>query len=186
MSAPGAFLSDMKEIRRKARKSLSDGAITENYGGKVEDAIAMLNHAVATEIVCVLRYKYHAFAATGIDSESVKAEFAQHATEEMGHLDLLAERINQLGGKPNLNPEGLLSRSGSEYVEGVNLVDMIKENLVAERIAIETYREMVRYFGDKDPTTRAMLEGILAMEEQHANDMHDLLVGHEGKPLLEK
>jgi bacterioferritin len=186
MSAPGAFLSDIKEIRLKSRKSLSDGAITENYGGKVEDSIAMLNHAVATEIVCILRYKYHAIAATGLASESVKAEFAQHATEEMGHLDLLAERINQLGGKPNLNPEGLLSRSSSEYIEGANLVDMIKENLVAERIAVEIYRDMVRYFGDRDPTTRVMLEGILAMEEEHANDMHDLLVSHEGRPMLEK
>jgi bacterioferritin len=186
MSAPGAFLADMKEIRRKARKSLSDGAITDNYGGSIKDAIAMLNHAVATEIVCILRYKYHAIAATGLASEAVKAEFAQHATEEMGHLDLLAERINQLGGRPNMNPEGLLSRSSSEYVEGANLVDMIKENLVAERIAVEVYRGQVRYFGDKDPTTRVMLEGILAMEEEHANDMHDLLVSHEGKPMLDK
>jgi bacterioferritin len=141
---------------------------------------------VATEIVCVLRYKFHAVAATGLASEAVKQEFAEHAREEEQHLDLLCERINQLGGKPNLNPEGLLSRAASEYVEGDNLVDMIKENLVAERVAIQTYRDMVRYFGDKDPTTRVMLEGILAQEEEHANDMHDLLVSHEGRPMLDK
>jgi bacterioferritin len=165
---------------------LNEGAITQNYQGKVEDAITLLNHAVATEIVCVLRYKFHAVAATGLASEAVKQEFAQHAKEEEQHLDLLCERINQLGGKPNLNPEGLLSRAASEYVEGENLVDMIKENLVAERVAIQSYREMVRYFGDKDPTTRVMLEGILAQEEEHANDMHDLLVSHEGRPMLDK
>jgi bacterioferritin len=165
---------------------LTEGAVTHNYGGKVQDAIAMLNHAVATEIVCVLRYKFHAVCATGLASEAVKQEFAQHAKEEEEHLDLLTERINQLGGRPNLNPDGLSSRAASEYVEGQNLVDMIKENLIAERIAIETYREMVRYFGDKDPTTRVMLERILAQEEEHANDMHDLLVSHEGRPMLEK
>src|SRR5580704_15514798 len=180
----GAFLRDVQSIRRKAREHLSAGAITENYKGSVEQAIELLNHAVATEIVCVLRYKYHAVVATGISSEAVKAEFAQHAKEEEEHLDLLCERINQLGGKPKMNPEGLLSRASSQYVEGDNLVDMIKENLIAERIAIETYRDMVRYFGDKDPTTRIMLEGILAQEEEHANDMHDLLVQHEGRPML--
>src|SRR5215470_13255612 len=184
MSAPGAFLSDIKEIRRKARQHLTEGAVTHNYGGKVEEAIALLNHAVATEIVCILRYKFHAVCATGLASEAVKQEFAQHATEEEQHLDLLAERINQLGGKPNLNPDGVGSRAASEYVEGENLVDMIKEDLVAERVAIETYREMVRYFGDRDPTTRVLLERILAQEEEHANDMHDLLVTHEGRPML--
>ena len=186
MSAPGEFLADIKAIRQRARQHLGQGAITKNYGGKVEDAIALLNHAVATEIVCVLRYKFHAVCATGLASESVKEEFAQHAKEEEEHLDLLAERINQLGGKPDLNPDGIISRAATEYVEGANLVDMIKENLIAERIAIETYREMVRYFGDKDPTTRVVLERILAQEEEHANDMHDLLVSHEGKPMLEK
>jgi bacterioferritin len=180
----GAFLEDMKKIRARARKSLTDGALTKNYGGNVQDAVALLNHAVASEIVCVLRYKFHAATATGLASESVKAEFAQHALDEGLHLDLLAERINQLGGKPDLNPEGLLSRAGTEYIEGVSLVDMIRENLIAERIAVETYRDMVRYFGDKDPTTRVMLEGILAKEEEHANDMHDLLVSHEGRPML--
>src|SRR6516164_5367872 len=181
----GTFLGDMKEIRRRARQHLTEGAVTSNYKGKVEDSIAMLNHAVATEIVCILRYKFHAVCATGLASEAVKEEFAQHAKEEAEHLDLLAERINQLGGKPDLNPAGIVGRAATEYVEGDNLVDMIKENLIAERIAIETYREMVRYFGDKDPTTRIVLERILAQEEEHANDMHDLLVSHEGRPMLE-
>ena len=130
MTVPG-FINDMKEIRRKAREHLSNGAITPNYQGQVEDAIALLNHAVATEIVCILRYKFHAVSATGLASEAVKEEFAQHAKEEETHLDLLAERINQLGGKPNLNPDGVISRAASEYVEGENLVDMIKEDLVA-------------------------------------------------------
>src|SRR6478672_3487787 len=182
----GTFVADMKEIRRKAREHLTEGAITQNYKGKVEDSIAILNHAVATEIVCILRYKFHAVCAAGLASEAVKGEFAQHAKEEEQHLDLLTERINQLGGKPNLNPEGVASRAASEYVEGDNLVEMIKENLVAERIAIETYRDMVRHFGDKDVTTRVLLERILAQEEEHANDMHDLLVTHEGRPMLEK
>src|SRR5438552_7053431 len=180
MDTPKTFLADIQEIRRRARQQLSDGAVTRNYGGKVEDAIALLNHAVATEIVCILRYKFHAVCATGIASEAVKAEFAQHAKEEEEHLDLLAERINQLGGKPDLNPDGVGARAASEYVDGESLVDMIKEDLVAERVAIETYREMVRYFGDRDPTTRVFLERILAQEEEHANDMHDLLVTHDG------
>jgi bacterioferritin len=182
----GTFVADLKEIRRRAREHLSEGAITQNYQGKASDTVDLLNQAVATEIVCILRYKYHAVCATGLASEAVKEEFAQHAKEEEQHLDLLAERINQLGGKPNMNPEGIRSRAASEYVEGENLVDMIKENLVAERVAIETYREMVRYFSDKDPTTRVILERILAQEEEHANDMHDLLVSHEGRPMLEK
>jgi bacterioferritin len=182
----GTFLGDMKEIRRRARQHLTEGAVTSNYKGKVEDSIAMLNHAVATEIVCILRYKFHAVCATGLASEAVKEEFAQHAKEEEQHLDLLTERINQLGGKPNLNPDGVAARAASEYVEGDNLVEMIKEDLVAERVAIETYRDMVRYFADKDPTTRVLMERILAQEEEHANDMHDLLVSHEGRPMLEK
>jgi len=135
---------------------------------------------VATEIVCILRYRYHAIAATGIASESVKQEFEEHAGEEEQHLIWIAERINQLGGKPDLNPDGVSKRAASQFVEGEDLVDMIKENLVAERIAIETYRDMVRYFADKDPTTRVLLEKVLAQEEEHANDMHDLLVAHEG------
>src|SRR5437764_7962102 len=186
MRARGEFLSDIKEIRRRAREHLSEGAVTQNDGGKVEDAVALLNHAVATEIVCVLRYKCHADCPTGLASEAVKEEVAQHAKEEEQHLDLLAERINQLGGKPNLSPDGVGSRAASEYAEGENLVDMIKEDLVAERVAIATYREMVRYFGDRDPTTRVRLERILAQEAEHANDMHDLLVTHEGRPMLEQ
>ena len=186
MAESGWFLGDLQTIRRKAREHLTGGAVTSNYKGNVEQAVTLLNHAVATEIVCVLRYKYHAVAATGIASESVKEEFAQHAKEEEEHLDMLCERINQLGGKPQMNPEGLLARAASQYVEGENLVDMIKENLVAERVAIETYRDMVRYFADNDPTTRVMLEHILAQEEEHANDMHDLLVAHEGRPMLNR
>jgi bacterioferritin len=186
MAESGWFLGDLQTIRRKAREQLSAGAITSNYKGNVEQAVTLLNHAVATEIVCVLRYKYHAVVATGLASESVKEEFAQHAKEEEQHLDMLCERINQLGGKPQMNPEGLLSRAASQYVEGENLVDMIKENLIAERVAIETYRDMVRYFSENDPTTRVMLERILAQEEEHANDMHDLLVAHEGRPMLNR
>ena len=186
MAESGWFLGDLQTIRRKAREQLSAGAVTANYKGNVEQAIALLNHAVATEIVCVLRYKYHAVVAAGLASESVKEEFAQHAREEEEHLDMLCERINQLGGKPQMSPEGLLSRAASQYVEGENLVDMIKENLVAERVAIETYRDMVRYFSENDPTTRVMLERILAQEEEHANDMHDLLVAHEGRPMLNR
>ncbi len=186
MTEAQSFVKNIQAIRSKARSDLTAGAVTNNYQGDVEQAITLLNHAVATEIVCVLRYKYHAVVATGISSEAVKAEFAQHAKEEEQHLDWLAERINQLGGKPNMNPEGLTLRAGSQYVEGQNLVDMIKENLIAERIAIETYRDLVRYFADKDPTTRILLEKILAQEEEHANDMHDLLVDHEGRPMLQK
>jgi len=186
MSESNWFLSDIEGIRRKARADLTAGAVTGNYQGDIEKAVAILNHAVATEIVCVLRYKYHAVVATGISSEAVKAEFAQHAKEEEAHLDWLTERINQLGGRPNMNPEGLAARAASQFVEGLNLIDMIKENLIAERIAIETYRDMVRYFADKDPTTRILIERILAQEEEHANDMHDLLVDHEGRPMLKK
>ncbi len=182
----GSFLADVESIRRRARAQLNAGAVTDNYQGDVKQAVELLNHAVATEIVCVLRYKYHAVVATGISSDAVKEEFSQHAKEEEEHLDMLCERINQLGGKPNMNPEGLLSRASSQYVEGKNLIDMIRENLVAERVAIETYRDMVRYFAEKDPTTRTMLERILAQEEEHANDMHDLLVQHEGRPILKK
>ena len=184
MSTPGAFLADIKEIRRRARQHLGEGAVTQNYGGEVEDGIALLNHAVATEIVCVLRYTFHATCATGLASKAVKGEFAQHAKEEGEHLALLCERINQLGGKPDLNPEGVSSRAATEYVEGENLVDMIKENLIAERIAVDHYRELIRYFGNKDPGTRKMIEEILVKEEEHANDMHDLLVAHEGRPML--
>ncbi len=178
------FLSDVQSLRDKARKHLEDGAVTPAYNGDVKKTIELLQIVLATEIVCVLRYSMHAISATGISSEGVKDEFAEHAKEEQEHVMLVAERINQLGGKPNFNPEGLAMRSASQYAEGENLVDMIKENLIAERIAVEHYRELIRYFGDDDPTTRVMLEGILGVEEEHANDMHDLLVAREGVPML--
>ena len=178
------FLTDVQELRARARTSLEKGPVTPAYKGDVNQTIEILQSVLATEIVCVLRYTMNAIAATGISSEGVKDEFEQHAKEEQKHMREVAERINQLGGTPNFNPEGLATRSASQYSEGGNLVEMIKENLVAERIACEHYRELIRYFGDKDPTTRVMMEGILVNEEEHANDMHDLLVAHEGKPML--
>ena len=180
------FLSDVKTLRDRARQHLSRGAVTSTYVGDVGKTIDLLQSVLATEIVCVLRYTMHAIAATGISSEGVKDEFAQHAKEEQEHMNAVAERINQLGGKPNFNPEGLAARAASQYGEGENLVDMIKENLIAERIAVDHYRELIRYFGDNDPATRVMLEEILSVEEEHANDMHDLLVSHEGRPMLER
>jgi bacterioferritin len=173
--AQGPFISDIKELRARARKHIENGAITEGYKVDRETALKLLNEALATEIVCVLRYKRHYYAATGIHSEGVKAEFLEHATEEQQHADQIAERITQLGGEPNLNPDGMLTRSHSEYVEGETLVEMIKENLVAERIAIESYTEMIRFFGEGDPTSRRLMEEILAKEEEHANDLRDLL-----------
>ncbi|HEU0253022.1 MAG TPA: ferritin-like domain-containing protein [Pyrinomonadaceae bacterium] len=169
------FLTDIKTLRERARKHLEDGAVTEGYSADRETVVKLLNEALATEIVCVLRYKRHYFMASGINAESVAAEFLQHANEEQGHADEIAQRIVQLKGEPNFNPEGLLTRSHAEYVEGTSLIDMIKENLVAERIAIDSYREMITYFGNDDPTSRRMLEGILAMEEEHADDLVSLL-----------
>ena len=181
---PKPFLTDVKELRERARKNLSGGGVTFTYQGDVKKTIEILQAVLATEIVCVLRYTMHAIAATGISSEGVKAEFAQHAKEETEHMTEVAERINQLGGKPDFNPAGLATRAASEYGSAGNLVEMIKENLIAERIAIDHYRELIRYFGDDDPGTRVMLQGILVVEEEHADDMHDLLVAHEGKPML--
>ncbi|HWG05518.1 MAG TPA: ferritin-like domain-containing protein [Beijerinckiaceae bacterium] len=178
------FLSDVKTLRKQARDHIANGAVTQAYGGSVKKTIDILQTVLATEIVCVLRYSMHAVAAAGISSESVKKEFSVHAREEQEHMNMVAERINQLGGKPNFSPDGLATRSASEYSEGESLVDMIRENLVAERIAVEHYRELIRYFGDDDSTTRVMLEKILGTEEEHANDMHDLLVAHEGRPNL--
>jgi bacterioferritin len=169
------FLTDIAELRRRARAHIEKGAVTEAYRGDLEVVIGLLNQALATEIVCVLRYKRHFFMARGINAEAVAAEFAQHATEEQGHADQIAARITQLGGEPDFNPEGLATRSHAEYVPGVDLYDMIQEDLVAERIAIESYSEMIRYIGDGDSTTRRMLEGILALEEEHAEDMKTLL-----------
>ncbi len=181
------FLTDIQTLRKNARARIAQGAITDTYAGNVQMAIDLLQGALATEIVCVLRYTMHAVAATGIASEGPKEEFAQHAKEEQGHMMQLAERINQLGGTPDFDPQNLVSRSASQYGPSeANLVEMIKENLIAERIAIDHYRELINYFGAGDSTTRTMLEGILAMEEEHANDMHDLLVAHEGRPFIKK
>jgi bacterioferritin len=178
------FLTDVKQLRAQARATMNRGALTPAYQGDVEETIDILQAVLATEIVCVLRYTMNAVAATGISSEGVKAEFEIHAKEEQEHMMLVAKRINQLGGTPNFNPEGLATRSASEYVESATLIDMIKENLVAERIACDHYTELIRYFADKDPATRVMMETILLKEEEHANDMHDLLVAHEGTPML--
>ena len=171
----GQFSTDVKKIRERARKHLEEGAVTEGYKANREQVTKVLNDVLATEIVCVLRYKRHYFMAEGISSDSVKAEFLQHANEEQQHADWVAERITQIGGEPNFNPEGLATRSHSEYKPGESLTDMIKENLIAERIAIESYSEIVRWLGNDDPTSRVLIEQILKMEEEHANDMLDLL-----------
>ncbi|WP_174301444.1 bacterioferritin [Caulobacter sp. S45] len=184
-SAGKPFLSDVRTLRDRARKHIDGGAVTSTYGGDVNKTIDILQSVLATEIVCVLRYTQHSIAASGISSEGVRAEFKEHAAEEQEHMLAVADRINQLGGTPNFDPEGLATRSASQYAgQDGNLVDMIKENLIAERIAVDHYRELIRYFGDDDITTRVMLEGILTVEEEHADDMHDLLVSHEGKPPL--
>ena len=169
------FLTDIKTLRDRARKHIENGAVTEGYSADRETVIKLLNEALATEIVCVLRYRRHYFMATGINAESVAAEFLQHSNEEQGHADEIAQRIVQLKGEPNFNPDGLLTRSHAEYQEGTSLIDMIKEDLVAERIAIDSYREMITYFGNDDPTSRRMMEGILAVEEEHADDLVTLL-----------
>jgi bacterioferritin len=171
----GEFVSDVKEIRRRSRAHIEQGPITAGYKADRETVTRLLNEALATELVCVLRYKRHHYMATGIHAQAVADEFAEHAAEEQQHADQIAERITQLGGEPDFNPEGLLGRSHSEYVPGEGLLEMIKEDLVAERIAIESYAEMVRYLGDDDPTTRRMLEEILAKEEEHADDLRTLL-----------
>jgi bacterioferritin len=171
----GAFLTDVNEIRRRARQHVEQGAVTEGYKADRDTVVKLLNEALATEIVCVLRYKRHYYMAKGIHAEPVAKEFQQHASEEQGHADEIAERITQLGGEPNLNPEGLLTRSHAQYVEGDSLADMIREDLVAERIAIDTYGEMARYLGENDPTSRRMIEGILAKEEEHATELADML-----------
>ncbi|WP_237574755.1 bacterioferritin [Mycetohabitans sp. B8] len=169
------FRLDLETIRERARQHMDEGPVTSTYSADRDTIIKLLNDALATEIVCTLRYKRHYFMAKGINSEAVADEFAQHAAEEQQHADQLAQRIVQLGGSPDFAPAGLASRSHSEYVEGETLTEMIRENLVAERIAIDTYREIVKYIGDKDPTTRRIFEEILAVEEEHADDMADLL-----------
>ncbi len=169
------FLTDIKTLRERARRHMEQGAVTEGYRADRETVVKVLNEALATEIVCVLRYRRHYFMASGIHAEAVAGEFLQHSNDEQGHADEIAARIVQLGGEPNLNPDGLLTRSHAEYVEGTDLIDMIKEDLIAERIAIDSYREIVQYLGNDDPTTRRMMEGILAVEEEHADDMMNLL-----------
>lgn len=175
LSSSRDFLSDVETLRARARKQINDGAVTGDYGIDPGLAAKVLNTALATEIVCVLRYRHHHFVARGLNSEPIAQEFLVHSNEELGHADKLAQRIVQLGGAPELDPAGLAARSHAEYVTPPSLTDMIRENLVAERIAIESYREMIAFFGDRDPTTRAMLEAILAVEEEHADELADLL-----------
>jgi bacterioferritin len=172
---PTPFLSDIQEIRRRAREHVEKGAVTPDYKANLETALKLLNEALATEIVCVLRYRRHHYMAAGIHSQAVADEFMEHSREEQEHADQIAERIRQLGGAPDFNPQGLLTRSHAQYAEGSSLIDMIKEDLVAERIAIESYIELVRWFGDRDPTSRRLMESILAKEEEHADDMATLL-----------
>jgi len=169
------FTADVEEIRKRARQKIEDGALTAAYKGDVNKTVQILNEALATEIVCVLRYMHHYFMATGVHAVSVRDEFKEHADAEREHADAIADRIQQLGGKPDFNPKSLLERSASQYVEGGNLAEMVKEDLVAERIVIEVYSEMIRYFGDNDPTTRVLIEKILRDEEEHASDLSDLL-----------
>ena len=169
------FVRDIEEIRQRAIRKMEDGAVTESYQGDVNKTITILNEALATEIVCVLRYMHHYFMATGVSARSVAREFKEHADDEREHADSLAERIQQLGGKPDFNPKGLLERSISHYVEGETLAEMIREDLIAERMVIEVYQEMVRYFSDNDPTTRVLIEELLKKEEEHASDLSDLL-----------
>jgi bacterioferritin len=171
----GSFLSDIQELRRRAREHIEQGAVTSGYKADRQKVIKVLNEALATEIVCVLRYKRHYFMAQGLASKSVAAEFLEHANDEQEHADRIAQRITQLDGEPNFNPEGLLTRSHAEYKEGKDLTEMLKEDLIAERIAIESYGEIVRFLGHDDPTTRILMEEILSKEEEHANDLSDLL-----------
>jgi len=170
-------LTDVKTLRSQARKHIEKGAVTAGYSADRTEVLKLLNEALATELVCVLRYRRHHFMARGIHSKSIADEFLMHSNEEQGHADQLAERIVQLGGEPDFAPDGLTSRSHAEYVEGKSLDGMIKEDLVAERIAIDSYREMIQYLGDQDPTTSQMLKGILAVEEEHADELADLLEG---------
>jgi bacterioferritin len=169
------FLTDVRTLRQRARQHIEQGAVTPGYQADREVVIKLLNEALATELVCVLRYKRHYFMASGINAQSVAQEFLQHTNEEQLHADQIAQRIVQLGGEPNFSPDGLATRSHSEYVEGESLTDMIKEDLVAERVAIDSYREMINYLGNDDPTTRRLMEGILATEEEHADDLVNLL-----------
>ena len=183
-----SFLTDVKTIRQRARKHIEEGAVTAGYAADRDTVLKLLNDALATEIVCVLRYRRHHFMARGIHAQSIAAEFLVHATEEQQHADKIAERIVQLGGEPDFEPDGLSTRSHSEYVAGETLLDMIKEDLVAERIAIDSYREIIDFIGDADRTTKRMLEEILAVEEEHADELADLLQGlpHDAKSMGDK
>jgi len=171
----GAFLSDIQTLRKRAREHIAQGAVTPGYHADRDVVLRLLNEALATEIICVLRYKRHYFMAQGIHAEGVASEFLEHATDEQQHADQIAARITQLGGEPDFSPEGLTTRSHAEYVEGDTLEEMIKEDLVAERIAIDSYREIIAYLGDNDPTSRRLMEEILAKEEEHADDLANLL-----------
>jgi len=171
---------DIKNIRERARQHMERGAVTEGYAADRQTVIKLLNEALATELVCVLRYKRHYFMASGIHAEAVAQEFQEHAAEEQGHADRIAERITQLGGEPDFNPDTLTSKSHSQYVEGGSLLEMIKEDLIAERIAIDSYREIIEYIGNQDPTTRRLMEEILAVEEEHADDLSKLILSMDG------
>ncbi|HEX5035445.1 MAG TPA: ferritin-like domain-containing protein [bacterium] len=175
MTMDKPFLTDVQTLRKRAREHIMQGAVTPGYKGDRETVIKLLNEALATEIICVLRYKRHYFMASGINAPIAAQEFLEHANDEQTHADQIAKRIVELGGEPNFSPEGLATRSHAEYVEGNTLIEMIKEDLVAERIAIDSYREMVNYMGTNDPTTRRLLEGILGMEEEHADDLVNLI-----------
>jgi bacterioferritin len=177
----GKFVSDIEAIRRRAREQIEKGAVTSGYKADVQRVCEVLNEALATELVCVLRYKRHYFTASGIHAQTVAAEFLQHATDEQGHADSIAQRITQLGGSPNFNPKGLLERSHSEYDEKESLIDMVKEDLVAERIAIDSYGEIIRWLGNDDPTTRILMESILKVEEEHADDLRTFIETLEWK-----
>jgi bacterioferritin len=173
------FVSKLEEVRARARQQIEDGAVTKDYPLDRDQAVGVLNEALATEIICVLRYQFHYFMATGIHSQAIAEEFREHAEEEQEHAGRIAERIKQLGGKPEMNPIAVAKASHTEYKEGTSLADMIREDLIAERIVIETYREIVRFFGQKDPVSRLMMEGILAKEEEHADELADLLFAVE-------
>lgn len=177
---PGEFTADMKQIRERARSEMAKGPITAEYGADIDRVLQILNEVLATELVCVLRYKRHYYMAEGIMAEVVKAEFLQHANEEQQHADWVSERIVQLGGAPDLDPANLATRAHADYVEGDSLKQMIEENLVAERIAISTYAEVIRWLGTEDPTTRRLMERILEEEEHHADDMLGLLERIDG------
>jgi bacterioferritin len=187
-----SFVSDIQKIRDRARQMIEDGPVTQTYGLDRQQAINVLNEALATEIVCVLRYRFHYFMATGLHSPAVAEEFLEHSNEEQEHADSIATRIKQLGGKPEMNPEIISGKSHSQYIEGSSLTEMLKEDLIAERIAIDSYREIIRFFGEKDPTSRILMESILAKEEEHADELADLLFAvnpeetEESRPLYSK